>query len=189
MSLAAVLENSCPALERCWAKAANAIYPFAATGFLLSHQDPFANPVGQRSANLAPLLCRAVIGLPHDSEALSLALEEFVRVRAMQDASPEASLEALFACKDIFRSHLEELGIPPSPEGIRELSAMDKRCDALALRAFGIYTRLREAFFEARVQDLRRRHSQILRLAQRHGLAEPGMEAVETDEPGGDTLS
>ena len=177
MSLAAVLEKSCPDLARCWAGAANAIYPFAATGFLLSTQDPFANPVGRRSADLAPLLCRAVIGLPHDAEALAAALEEFVRVRAMQDAPAEVSLEVFFTCKDLIRSQLGEQGVSLSARDREELEAMDKRCDAFALRAFGIYTRLREAFFESRLRDARRRHSQILRLAERHGLVEPATAA------------
>lgn len=172
MSLAPVLENACPSLAQSWVAAANAIYPFAAAGFLRSQQDPFANPVGRRSADLAPLLCRAVIGLPHDGTALRAALEEFVRVRAMQDLPAETSLEALFAYKNILRACIREQGIELTTADREELEAMDARCDSLALLAFGVYSRLRESFFEARVQDVRRRHSQILRLAERHGLAE-----------------
>ncbi|SBW10060.1 conserved hypothetical protein [uncultured delta proteobacterium] len=172
MRLAPVLENSCTPLIQSWITAANAIYPFATTGFLRSQQDPFANPVGRRSADLAPLLCRAVIGLPHDGAALRAALEEFVRVRAMQDLPAETSLEALFAYKGIIRASLKEQGLELTAADREELEAMDARCDSLALLAFGMYTRLRETFFEARVQDVRRRHSQILRLAERHGLAE-----------------
>lgn len=172
MSLVPVLEHFCPALAERWAAAADAVYPLASAGFLRSSRDPFANPVGRRSADLAPLFCRAVIGLPHDEAALRTALEEFVRVRAMQDLPAEASLEALFACKDILRNCLRDRKVDLTAENREELEAMDKRCDSLALLAFGIYSRLREAFFEARVQDVRRRHSQILRLAARHGLAE-----------------
>ncbi len=176
MSLAPVLEHFCASLAGSWVAAANAVYPFATDGFLRSSQDPFANPVGRRSAELAPLLCRAVIGLPHDDAALSAALEEFVRVRAVQDLPPETSLEALFACKGIIRSCLKDQGIELAQTDRQELEAMDTRCDSLALRAFGMYSRQREAFFEARIQDVRRRHSQILRLAERHGMAEADTE-------------
>jgi hypothetical protein len=181
MNLASVLENFCTSLARSWANAADAVYPFAAAGFLRSRQDPYANPVGQRSADLAPLLCRAVVGLPHDGAALRAALEDFVRVRAVQDMPVETSLEALFAYKGIIRSCISDQGIALAPADREELEAMDKRCDSLALLAFGIHSRLREAFFETRVRDVRRRHSQILRLAERHGLAGPLM------EPGGGT--
>lgn len=168
MNFAAVLENACPALARTWSAEADAIYPFAAAGFVRTGKDPFANPVGQRTRDLAPLLCRAVLGLPHDDAALSIALEEFVRVRAMQDVPAETALRVLFAYKKSIRSHCREQGIV-LPEEDRD--ALDERCDNLALRAFGLFARFRETFFEARIDDVRRRHSQIVRLAQRHGLA------------------
>lgn len=170
MNLVAVLENACPGLARSWVAEADAIYPFAAVGFVRTSKDPFTNPVGQRTRDLAPLLCLAVLGLPHDDAALSTALEEFVRVRAMQDVPAEATLRVLFAYKKIIRTHCREQGIP-LPEEDRD--NLDERCDTLALRAFGLYARFRETFFEARIDDVRRRHSQIVRLAQRHGMAEP----------------
>lgn len=176
MSLIPALEHSSPALAARWVAAADAVYPFVTAGFLRSIQDPFANPVGQRSAELAPLLCRAVIGLPHDGTALRAALEEFVRVRTMQDIPVETSLESFFAWKGIIRACLGDQGIELTQADREELEAMDARCDSLALLAFGIHSRLRETFFEARVQDLRRRHSQILRLAERHGLTEADKE-------------
>ncbi len=184
MSLAAVLEKACPTLASRWVDAANAVYPFATAGFLRTGQDPFANPVGQRSRDLAPLFCRAVIGLPHDEGAFRSALEEFIRVRAMQDIPVPASLEALFAYKEIIRSHLRETGVACGPAEREELEAMDRRCDSLALSAFGMYTQARETFFEARLGDVRRRHSQILRLAERHGLAEPEPVAAPAATPG-----
>jgi hypothetical protein len=94
----------------------------------------------------------------------------------MQDIPAEASLEVFFAWKDLIRACIKEQGLALTQADQEELGAMDKRCDSLALLAFGIYSRLREAFFEARVQDVRRRHSQILRLAERHGLAETDKE-------------
>ncbi|MCC8194376.1 MAG: RsbRD N-terminal domain-containing protein [Deltaproteobacteria bacterium] len=180
MNLAAVLEQSCTSLARKWTDAANALYPLAAEGFLRSSRDPFANPLGRRSADLAPLLFRAAVGLPHDEAALRSALEEFARVRAMQDAPPETSLAVLFAYKNLVRNHLKELGYGLTAADREELDALDARCDALALLAFGLYSRARDAFFEARLRDARRRHSQILRLAERHGFADT------PTEPGGD---
>ena len=188
MSLASILENACPTLAHSWTRAANAVYPFAVTGFLLTKPDPFANPVGQRSRELAPLLLRAVGGLPHDEAALHAALEEFVRVRAMQDLPAEVTLQVLFAYKSIVREYLREYlkdqRLPAGDVLPEELEALDERSDNLALLAFGMYARQREAFFETRLHDIHRRYSQILRLAQRHGLA-----GTVTEHEDGDPLS
>lgn len=182
MSLAAVLEKARSPLAARWVEAANAVYPFAAAGFLRTVQNAFANPVGQRSRDLSEILFTAVIGKAHDGKALKNALEEFVKVRAMQDVPVETSLQVMFAYKAIIRDYVKEHTMTLD-EGMRkELDAMDDRCDTLALLAFGVFARSREAFFEARINDMRRRNAQVMRLARRHGLAAP--EEFTQDETG-----
>lgn len=187
MRLAAVLEKARPALAARWAEAADAVYPFAAAGFLRSRRDPFANPVGQRSRELSETLLDAVIGVPHDGKALRAALEEFVRVRAMQDMPPETSLQVMFAYKDIIRVYLKEHAITPDEPMREDLRAMDERCDTLALLAFGGYTRARETFHNARIEDVRRRHSQVMRLAKRRGLiiSDDGFNGLSEEDAAG----
>ncbi|CAK7073305.1 MAG: hypothetical protein DELT_01998 [Desulfovibrio sp.] len=170
MSLAKTLEKETASLAAKWANAADAVYPFASAGFLRTQADPFANPVGRRSREVSEILFRAVLGLPHDGKALRGALEEFVRVRAMQDVGAETSLAVMFAYKSIVRAYLAEHTVPVTENLQRELDAMDERCDTTALLAFGIYARAREAFYNARLEDYRRRNSQVMRLAKRHGL-------------------
>lgn len=182
-TLAKTLEKNIASLAAKWADMADAVYPFASAGFLRTQKDPFANPVGQRSREVSEILFRAVAGLPHDGTALKNALEEFVRVRAMQDVEAETSLAVMFACKGIIRAYLKEHTVPVTEEIRAELEAMDERCDTVALLAFGIYARSREAFYNARLADYRRRNSQVMRLAKRHGL----VVADDTDtgeEPG-----
>lgn len=169
MTLAKTLEKDIATLAAQWRDAANAVYPFASAGFLRTKNDPFGNPVGQRSRELSEILLRAVLGLPHDGTLLRSALEDFVRVRAMQDAGAETSLAVMFAYKGIIRAFLAERALPVAPL-MRELDAMDERCDNTALLAFGIYARARDAFYTARLEDYRRGNSQVMRLAKRHGL-------------------
>ena len=171
MSLTVFLEQSRPTLTSRWVEAANAVYPFATTGFLRTKQNAFANPVGQRSRDLSEHLLNATVGFPHDSSALRAALEEFVRVRAVQDMPVETSLSVMFAYKNIIRNYIAERNITLTGDDKALLHASDERCDTLTLLAFGMYARSREALFNARLEDMRRRHSQILRLAQRHNLA------------------
>lgn len=182
MSLGAVLEKASPLLASRWVDAADAVYPFATIGFLRTGQDPFTNPVGQRSRVLAPLFLQAVIGAAHDAGAFATALEEFIRVRAIQDIPVPTALEVLFAYKDIIRAYLRETGVECGRAEREELEAIDRRCDALALSAFGMYTQARETFFEARLEDMRRRHSQILRLAERRASTGPQPDAAFSTE-------
>lgn len=184
MSLAAVLEKARSSLASRWVDAANAAYPFATAGFLRTRLDPFANPVGQRSRDLSEILFSAVIGKAHDGTMLRSRLEEFVRVRAVQDMPVETALQVMFAYKTIIREYIKEHTMTLDEPMRKELAAMDDRCDTLALLSFGIYVRARETFFEARLNDMRRRSAQIMRLVRRHGLAVP--EEFTTEEPGAD---
>ena len=173
MSLAIIVEKATTTLASRWADAANAVYPFATAGFLRTSLDAFANPVGQKSRDLSEILLAAVVGKQHDGKALRAALEEFVRVRAVQDIPVETALQVMFAYKSIFREYLKEHTIPVTDDLRADLEAMDDRCDTLALLAFGIYVRAREAFHNLRINDARRRNSQIMRLAKHHGLVIP----------------
>ena len=184
MSLAAVLEKARPALASRWVDAANAAYPFATAGFLRTRLDPFANPVGQRSRDLSDILFSAVIGKAHDGKVLRACLEEFVRVRAVQDMPVETALQVMFAYKGIIREYIKEHTMELDEAKRNELEAMDDRCDTLALLSFGIFVRARETFFEAKVSDVRRRGALVMRLARRHGLAVP--DETEPEEPGED---
>lgn len=184
MSLAFILEKAETTLATRWADAADAVYPFAATGFLRTIADPFANPVGQKSRDLAAVLLAAVIGAPHDGTVLRDSLEAFVRVRAVQDIPVEQSLQVMFAYKGLIRSYLREHTITMTEALRTELEAADERCDTLALLAFGAYVRAREAFHELRVADVRRRHTQVMRLARRHGLVDPGSSEESPEQNG-----
>lgn len=181
MRLAAVLEKAEASLAARWVDAANAVYPFATAGFLRTKRDAFANPVGQKSLDLSTVLLAAVLGKPHDGTTLRAALEEFVRVRAVQDIPVESALQAMFAYKAIIREYLKEHTVTVTDAMQKDLEAADDRCDTLALLAFGIYTRSRESFFTLRIDDMRRRNSQVMRLAKKHGLVIPD-DAPVTEE-------
>jgi hypothetical protein len=170
VSLAEFLEKSRTTLVSRWTDTAASVYPFAAVGLLRTQKNPFVNPAGRRADHLAELLFSAVLGQKHDEPALAAALEEFIRVQAVQDMPAERSLAVLFVYTDIFRAFLSERNKDPEMEDYAELLRMETRQNTLALSAFGMYARVRETLFAAQLEDTRRRHSQILRLARRRGF-------------------
>ncbi|MDL2272691.1 RsbRD N-terminal domain-containing protein, partial [Desulfovibrio sp. OttesenSCG-928-I05] len=153
-----------------WAESADAVYPFAAAGLLRTLRDPFANPVGGRTKAAASLILSGILDAEYDDDEFRVGLEEFLRVRAVQDMTPEEALAPVFVFKQLIREHLEAKKIPVTWELRGQLTVIEDRVDALALLAFGMYTRCRDAFHELRLKDVQRRHSQLLRYMQRHGL-------------------
>lgn len=94
-------------------------------------------------------------GLP--AEEMTDALDGIVRIRAVQDLSPSASLAFLFELK---RTILDELGddaISRVPGA--ELSALEAAIDRLTLRAFDMFVLCREKVHELRIGEIKRRTS------------------------------
>ena len=148
-----------------WIEIVHGTYPFDTIGFLRTRKDRFANPVGYRTEEAAKAVIDALFTETPDQEALSAAVEEIVRVRAIQDFPPETAVGVFFAIKDVIRDVLRRSAA--MAETLPALLAMESRVDAVALMAFGAYARCRETLHQLKVDEFKRQHSQILRLADR----------------------
>ena len=154
-------------LTRRWIDVVHGTYPFETIGFLRTRKDRFMNPVGHRTDEAAQAVIDAVLVPEVDETALGKALEEIVRVRAVQDFPPETAIGIFFALKDILRAHLAaDTGSEAYAPALRGLEA---RIDAIVLMAFGAYARCREQLFRMKVEETQRRYSQIVRLARKYG--------------------
>lgn len=148
-----------------WIDVVHGTYPFNTVGFLRTRKDRFANPVGYRTEEAAKALMEVVFTPEPDEEALGKAIDEIVRVRAIQDFSPETAVGVFYAMKEIVHDVLAESG--RAAETLPALWALESRIDAVALMAFGAYARSREKLHLLKVEEYKRQHSQVLRLAQR----------------------
>ncbi len=154
-------------LTRRWIDVVHGTYPFETIGFLRTRKDRFMNPVGHRTDEAAQAVIDAVLTPEVDESALGKALEEIVRVRAVQDFPPETAIGMFFALKDILRTHLAaDTGSEAYAPALRGL---ETRIDAIVLMAFGAYARCREKLFRMKVEETQRRYSQIVRLARKYG--------------------
>lgn len=155
-----------------WIAIVHGTYPFDTIGFLRTRKDRFANPVGYRTEEAAKALMEVVFSEQPDEGALRNAVDEIIRVRAVQDFSPETAVGVIFALKDIVRRVVEDAG--RTEEAAPALLALESRIDAVALMAFGAYARFRESIHMMKVDEFKRLHSQIFRLAEK--------KAAKTDE-------
>lgn len=121
------------------------------------------------------MLFDAVIGLDASPRQVKAALDDLIRLRAVQDFTPSQAVGPLFLLKDILRTALLDPGFrrterqdgPVRPRGTppRRPSAgeildgcfeAEARLDSLALLALDLYAADRERIFRMRVDEVKR---------------------------------
>lgn len=147
-----------------WANRVYATYPFDTGGFLRSSSNEFSNPVGARTVFLGELLLDSLCGDPVSIENLTQGMEEFIRIRAVQDFTPEQALAVLYLLKeciaDLFKAEIVGNMLWP------EMWTLSARLDGAVLLGFGAYMRSRENMWSLRLEDFKRRNHQIMRRAE-----------------------
>ncbi len=154
-----------------WVESVYASYPLDTTGFLRTKKDDFCNPVGEITTTMAHFLFDAASGEHVLELKLRDALERFVKLRSVQDFTPSHGLGVLFIFKQFYReAFMEECA---AKGALKEYLECESRIDTLFLMAFDMYVASRETLAESRIAEIRNAHSQVVRMAQRHGLV-PG---------------
>jgi len=113
--------------------------------FLGAEKDPFRNPVGHTLRENLGVLLEQVLGemVP---EPVQAALQNIIRIRAVQDLTPSKAVQFVFQLRPILR----ELHATVNHE------ALDDRIDELGLWAFEEYARCREHIADLRISEIRR---------------------------------
>ncbi len=147
-----------------WAEAVFASYPLETKGFLRTKQDPFANPVAHMTREAANVLYDAMIGEETDPESVKKALDRFIKLRAVQKFNPGESMAVFYLMKPIIRELLL-----PEMKAAGQLDIYletESRLDTLALLAFDMYVKARDAVAELRIKEIKNRYAQLERWAQ-----------------------
>ena len=160
MKLANLLEQKKTQIVDRWIKLLYDSYPPQTAIFLKKEKDKFDNPVGHQIARGLNGLFGALVQEMETGQLLA-ALDEIIRVRALQDCSPSQSLAFIFLLKNVVR---EELAEDFEKQNLTaELMELDSRIDGLALLGFDVYTQRREKICELRVNEVKNRVSGLLR--------------------------
>lgn len=148
-----------------WTEAMLGTYPFETVGFLRSRKDQFSNPVGHITSAAAEAMYDAIAGEDVDLNVITTALEDLVKVRAIQQFSPEQALGVLCIVKPLLRKKL-------MPQ-VREHGLFDawldaeSRIDSLLLMGFGFHAACREKLHMMKVDEYKNRYAQVIRRAER----------------------
>lgn len=168
MSLKDIVAKNQKEITAKWIEAVNGSYPFGTVGFLRTKTNQFINPVGYRNNVAAEAFVACLFEDEPEEEAISGIIDEFIKVRAVQDFSVEDAVGIILALKPVISDVLgESLEAYIKENGLKEYRILEGHIDALTLLAFGAYTRCREKMADLRVDEFKRKHSQIIRQAER----------------------
>ena len=136
-------------------------YPDRTLKLLESNKSLFANPVGYNLHQGLDGIFEQVIE-DVGAEKLHLDLDKILRIKAVQDFSPSQTIAFIFVLKKLireeFRSQLSE------KEMYKELVVVEQRIDDIALAAFDVYSRCREAIYQLRIDEVKKRCSILERV-------------------------
>ena len=143
------------AIAQQWLDMTLCAYPSQSMQFLLHETDCFRNPVGQTHKDAIPQLVDELFG-EMDSAKVQQALEEIVRIRAVQNFSAKDAVGFVFLLKEIVQHEL-------SAERPIFLE-LDRRVDLMALAAFDLYSQCREQISAIQVSEARNRVALLERI-------------------------
>jgi hypothetical protein len=140
-------------------------YPENTTRLLKKEKDPFANPVRHTILQGVEGVFDELLKKGDRPKELNDYLDKVIRIRSVQDFPPSQALAFVFSLKEVIR---DVLGKEIRENDLYDpLSALDRRIDALALRAFDVFMGCREEIYELRVSEVKRTREQALRLLER----------------------
>ena len=152
-----------------WNAAVFATYPLDTAGFARTREDQFRNPVGHAVRLALEEIYSSISGQLSSETLLRDALEMFIKLRAVQDFTPVRALGVMYLLKPLLRERILPACLHDGL--LDEYLEAESRLDTAALLACDIYVASRERVFEERIGEIKRQHAQLVRWAQKKGVA------------------
>jgi len=156
MGLRAFLQEEKGEILSRWLDRVLSTYPEDAARVFKRVKDPFANPVGHAADNALATLYTLL--LDHDQPDLTgidAALDQFVKMRAVQAFAPSTAVAFIFDLKGVVADYLRERKVEMP---LAEWQLFDNLLDHVAGRVFDLYLACRERLYQARVQEIKSRN-------------------------------
>ena len=171
MELTRVLRQRRDAVLGKWFDLIIATYPPESSRMLGGNKDQFGNPIGYSITKGIEGVYDQLISTMNTDDLRS-ALDEIIRVRAIQDFTPSEAIAFVFRLKTVVR---EVLGEQVGTKGhghtggyTEEMNVLDSRIDEVAMLAFDVYMERREKFHEIRASEIKKSSIRLMeRLNQR----------------------
>ncbi len=151
--LKSILKQQKQVILHTWIYMILSAYSNDAAKFMKRQKDKFQNPVGLTvSENTEILFDELIEGF--DNEKTYSALDNILKIRAVQDFSPSQAVSFIYFLKEIIA---EQIGDQLKQENLLlEFRDFDNRIDQLVLLTFYIYTKCRENLFKIRLKEIKK---------------------------------
>ena len=132
-------------------------YPAGTFEFLKSQKDRFSNPVGHIITDTTVKLFDEIID-GSNIEKIKPILNDFIKLRAVQDLLPSEAANIIFSLKKVLYKELEK---EINEEKIfNEFTKIESQLDEIALASFNLYMEAREKVFQIRINEVKSRSTQ-----------------------------
>lgn len=152
-----------PEILEKWFNALSGTYSPQTDKFLRRETDPFANPVGASYRRCLSIILDELTG-EMDPDNIQTALDDIIKIRAVQDLCPSAALSFMFILKQV----LTEIFTDNSKTCINndEWFSMTSKIDDITLRGFDIYMGCREKIYSLKAEEFKRTAYRFLEKAR-----------------------
>ena len=164
MTLEHLLSSKRAAILERWFELILQTYPADSARFLRQEKDGFNNPVGNTISRETEMLYDEMLG-GMAPEKVSMALDNILKIRAVQDYSPSRAIALVLLLKKAVRDTLENQLRDSTL--LRELLAFESRVDDMVLLAVDIYVKCREKIYQIRVNEVKAERERIYQMLAR----------------------
>jgi hypothetical protein len=145
-----------------WQDALLSSFPDETESFL-NNPDPFLNPVGAMFPKMLETLYDQITGEMNDDTILS-AMDDYIKLRAVQDSEPSRAFDFLMHLKKMLRSR--ESGSKEYETGCFSVNILEDRIDYILLKSFDMYMKCREKIYTLRINEFKKRAFRVLENVQ-----------------------
>ncbi|CAM2058400.1 RsbRD_N domain-containing protein [Desulfovibrionales bacterium] len=182
MSLMELLREQNDVIVQRWTDAIFKTYPLETVGFMRKQQDKFCNPVAYRTILAVKQIVNELVADVADDKpnettqpynslvGINMAIDDLIRIRAVQNFTPAGAVGVFFLLKSILRELLDKTSTLEVL--VQDFLQFETKIDSLVLLAFNCFTHCREELATMRIEEIKRQHHSLLRLAQKHGTVQ-----------------
>ncbi len=159
MNISKVFEDNKKKITDLWYDRVIAIYPTDSSKFLMVGKDRFSNPIGYTHQENLPIIFDEILKGESSKELLN-ALEQIIRLRAVQEFSASKATGFIFQLKSVLRENFKSFAGKQSD--LSDLMEFESQIDGVAMIAFDIYMEMKKKIYEIKSMEQKNTFSKMV---------------------------